>query len=223
MKAAILSSGAADGVEPPALVPVAGAPVLRRAIAALGRVGVDELVIAGDARVRAAVTAWDTGAEVAFVDSASITAMRPHLDGEPFLLLDDVLVFDAAVLDVLLERGLDTLAVRAVIARKGALRVAVDREDHVTELGRDLPVRTIGEVLGVALLSGDSSSRMFAAIDDAPGYEPALAAVIAAGAPMLAVDIGARLAFRIETYADLCRANARMPALDLGGDVRLSV
>jgi len=40
---------------------------------------------------------------------------------------------------------------------------------------------------------------------------------------MLAVDIGARLAFRIETYADLCRANARMPALDLGGDVRLSV
>lgn len=209
MKAAILTSGAADHVEPTALVPVAGTPVLRRAIATLARVGVDELVIAGDARVREAAAAWASDADLAFVDD--FAAARSFLDGGPFLLLDDRVVFDVSVVELLLDRGLDAVAVRAVMARKGAVRIAADAEDHITAIGRDLPSRgTIGEPAGLAFLSADTGSRLSGAPDvGAATHEAILGCAIGVGASLLAVDVGARPIHRIECYADLCRANAR--------------
>jgi choline kinase len=211
MKAAILTSGTADHVEPTALVSVAGTPVLRRAITTLARVGVDELVIAGDARVREAAAAWGSDAELAFVDD--FAAARPFLDGGPFLLLDDRVVFDVSVVELLLDRGLDAVAVRAVMARKGAVRVAADAEDHITAIGRDLPSRgTIGEPAGLAFLSADTGARLSGAPDVGgaiASHEAILGCAIDVGASLLAVDVGARPVHRIECYADLCRANAR--------------
>jgi choline kinase len=238
MKAAILTAGRAlrlrphTDERPKALLPVAEVPILRRAIASLLRNGFDQLVIGTGYRapmIRAAVAEWFPGLEVAYVDNPdfattynarSLSLLRGELDGQPFLLLDDDVVFDDGVIEVLLERGPDSIAVRSVggICAE-EVKIHADSHDRVVQIGADLPLRgAMGESVGVALFSGDTSRRLFEALDRRvaqPGgtdeyYEAAIQEVVDGGATLFGVDIGTLYAMGIDTYADLRAASGKL-------------
>jgi hypothetical protein len=134
------------------------------------------------------------------------------------------------VIETVLERGLDTLAVRSVGGLAlDEIKVHADDEDRIVSIGRDLPLRhSMGESVGIAVLSGETSVALFAALEHrAPGetYEAALQEIIDGGAVLFGVDIGTLYAAGIDTYQDLCSANARLAGtgFDLDEGERLAL
>jgi choline kinase len=241
MKAVILTAGAATRLRPhtedrpKALLPVAGVPILRRTMTALMHDGFDQFVIGTGYRgddVRAAVTSWFPDVDVTFVDNPdyatthngrSLLLLRPHLDGEPFILFDDDVVFEQGVIEAVLERGLDVIAVRSVGGLAlDEVKVHADEEDRVVSIGADQPLRhSMGESVGIFLFSGEVSRALFAALEhggERDTYEVALQQIIDAGATIFGVDIGTLYAAGIDTYSDLCAANARLAGVGVVPD-----
>lgn len=252
MKAAILTAGRearplVAGL-PKTLVPVGGVPILRRAITSLLQAGFDQLVIATGhhaEQVERAVATWFPGLDVTLVENRdyetshnarSLSLLRPHLDREPFVLVDGDLVFDASVVEALLARGWDTIGIRTV----GALgledvKVTADRTDRVLAIGKHVPVRgAMGESIGIASFSAAMSRRLFETLArrvDGEGlvgeyYEASMQALIDQGETFYGVDLGNLYASEIDTPDDLRAAEARLaegPAFNVGAPVRLAV
>lgn len=254
MKAVILTAGAAPRLRPhtettpKTLLPVAGVPILRRTITNLIASGFDELVIGTGYRaemVREAVASWFPDVPVTFVDNPafattynaySLLGLREHVDGHPFILLDDDVVFDTAVIELLLDRGLDSIAVRSVGGiHPDEVKVQADGQDRVVAIGAELPVRpSMGESVGLALFSGETSRRLFAALARRVGdegrtgeyYEASIQEIIDDGATLFGVDIGTMYALGIDTWDDLQAASAKLasrPAFDPDAARRLAV
>jgi choline kinase len=252
MKAAILVAGRETrplvSELPKTLVPVGGVPILRRAIASLMRAGFDQFVIATghrEAQVRAAVESWFPGLDVTLVENTafastnnahSLALLRPHLDREPFLLVDGDLVFDVAVVEAILARGPDTIAVRTVGAMGVEdVKVTADRTDRVLAIGKHVPVRgAMGESVGMQLFSAAMSRRLFEVLEhrvDELGlvheyYEASIQALVDQGETFYGVDLGNLYATEIDTLDDLRAAETRLadrPAFDVGAPVRMAV
>ena len=252
MKAALLVAGRETRPLvpdlPKTLVPVGGVPILRRAIASLMRAGFDEFVIATghrEAQVRSAIAEWFPGLDVTLVENSafastnnasSLLLLRPHLDGEPFLLVDGDLVFDVTAVEALLARGYDTIAVRSV-GGMGLedVKVTADRTDRILAIGKHVPMRgAMGESVGMQLVSAAMSRRLFAVLEqrvDGLGlvheyYEASLQQLVDEGETFYGVDLGNLYASEIDTVDDLRAAEARLadrPAFDVGAPVRLAV
>jgi len=255
MKAVILAAGCATRLRPHSddtpktLLPVGGVPILRRTITSLLRVGFDQFVIGTgylEHMVREAVASWFPGLDVTFVSNPdfrstnnaySLLLTRPHVETDGFMLLDGDVVFDVEVIEELVERGPDCLAVRSV----GGLgleevKVTADDEDRVLAIGKHVPVRSaMGESVGIEWFSGPSSKRLFAVLDRRVRqqglineyYEAAFQQLIDDGAELYGVDIGSMYASEIDTIEDLMAANAwlaQRPAFDVSVDaLRLAV
>ena len=255
MKAVILAAGCATRLRPysddtpKTLLPVAGVPILRRTITSLLRCGIDQFVIGTgylEHMVREAVARWFPGLDVAFVSNPdfrttnngySLSLLREHLENDAFLLLDGDVVFDINVIDHLLERGPDCLAVRSVgDLGLEEMKVTADAEDRVLAIGKHVPVRgAMGESVGIELFSASTSRKLFGALHQRiheqglvnEYYEAAFQQILDEGATLFGVDIGSLYATEIDTIEDLKAANARLaarPAFDLHVDaLRLAV
>jgi choline kinase len=239
VKAAVLAAGyavfPADG--PRTLVPVDGVPILRRTITNLLHAGFDQFVIGtgyGERAVRDAVAGWFPGMDITCVtcpdyrstlNAATLLRMRPHLEGDDFLLLDGDVVFDRAVAEVLVERGPDCLAVRSV-GELGLedVKVTADNQDRVLAIGKHVPARSaMGESVGLTLLGAPTAAKLFAALETRRStlgvdyYEAGLQALIDEGVTVYGVDIGTMYAVEVDTREDLEAANRRLsrgPAFD---------
>jgi phosphoenolpyruvate phosphomutase len=239
MKAAVLAAGyaefPADG--PRTLLAVDGVPILRRTITNLMHAGFDQFVIGtghGERAVREAVASWFPGMDITCVpcpdyrstlNAATLRRMRPHLEGDDFLLLDGDVVFDRAVAEVLVERGPDCLAVRS-IGELGLedMKVTADNQDRVLAIGKHVPARSaMGESVGLTLLGAPTGKKLFAALEAHPTtlgidyYEAGLQHLIDDGLTLYGVDIGTMYAVEIDTREDLEAANQRLargPAFD---------
>jgi choline kinase len=255
MKAVILAAGCATRLRPHSddtpktLLPVGGVPILRRTITSLLRCGFDQFVIGTgylEHLVRDAVAAWFPGLDVTYVtnkdfrstnNAYSLLLCRPHVEHDGFILLDGDVVFDLEVVEELVERGPDCLAVRSV-GEIGLeeVKVMADREDRVLQIGKHVPVRSaMGESVGIELFSAASSRRLFAALHHRvitqglthEWYEAAFQQIIDDGSTLYGVDIGSMYATEIDTVEDLMAANARLaqrPAFDVRVDaLRLAV
>ncbi len=255
MKAVILAAGCATRLRPysddtpKTLLPVGGVPILRRTITSLLRVGFDQFVIGTgylEQMVRDAVASWFPGLDVAFVfnpdfrttnNAYSLLLAREHVEDDVFILLDGDVVFDLDVLEELVERGPDCLAVRSV-GEIGLeeVKVTADNEDRVLAIGKHVPVRSaMGESVGIELFSAASSRKLFAALHARVRgqnlvneyYEAAFQQIVDEGVTLYGVDIGSMYATEIDTVEDLMAANARLsqrPAFDVGVQgVRLAV
>jgi choline kinase len=255
MKAVILAAGCATRLRPysddtpKTLLPVAGVPILRRTITSLLRCGIDRFVIGTgylEHMVRESVARWFPGLDVTFVTNAdfrttnnaySLSLLREHLENDAFILLDGDVVFDIAVIERLLERGPDCLAVRSVgDLGLEEVKVTADAEDRVLAIGKHVPVRgAMGESVGIELFSASTSRKLFVALDQRihqqglvnEYYEAAFQQILDEGATLYGVDIGSLYATEIDTIEDLKAANARLaakPAFDLHVDgLRLAV
>ena len=255
MKAVILAAGCATRLRPHSddtpktLLPVGGVPILRRTITSLLRCGFDQFVIGTgylEHMVREAVTTWFPTLDVTFVtnkdfrstnNAYSLLLCRPHVEDDGFILLDGDVVFDLEVVEELVERGPDCLAVRSV-GEIGLeeVKVTADGNDRVLAIGKHVPVRSaMGESVGIELFSAASSRRLFAALHQRVTeqglvneyYEASFQQIIDDGSPLYGVDIGSMYATEIDTIDDLLAANARLaarPAFDVRVDaVRLAV
>lgn len=255
MKAVILAAGCATRLRPHSddtpktLLPVGGVPILRRTITSLLRCGFDQFVIGTgylEHMVRDAVASWFPDLDVTFVTNKdfrstnngySLMLCAPHVENDAFILLDGDVVFDVEVIEGLVERGPDCLAVRSV-GEIGLeeVKVTADNEDRVLAIGKHVPVRSaMGESVGIELFSAASSRRLFAALHQRVReqglvneyYEAAFQQIIDEGTTLYGVDIGTMYASEIDTIEDLMMANARLalrPAFDVRIDaVRLAV
>jgi len=245
MKAVILAAGCATRLRPysddtpKTLLPVGGVPILRRTITNLLRAGFDQFVIGTgylEHMVRDAVGSWFPGLEVTYVtnhefqstnNAYSLLLMREHVEQGAFILLDGDVVFDVGVVEELVDRGPDCLAVRSV-GEIGLeeVKVTADNEDRVLAIGKHVPVRSaMGESVGIELFSAASSKRLFAALHQRVRdqglineyYEAAFQQIIDEGSTLYGVDIGSMYATEIDTIEDLTAANTRLaqrPAFD---------
>jgi choline kinase len=246
MKAVVLAAGCATRLrphtddKPKTLLPVGGVPILRRTITNLLRCGFDQFVIGTgylEAMVREQVDGWFPGLDVEFVSNPdyrttnnaySLLLTRDHVEDDGFLLIDGDVVFDASVVEGLIERGPDCLAVRSV-GNIGLeeVKVTADSYDRVLAIGKHVPVRSaMGESVGIELFGAATSRRLFAALDQRihkqglvnEYYEASFQQVIDDGTTLYGVDIGTMYATEIDTYDDLLAANHRLaqrPAFDL--------
>jgi L-glutamine-phosphate cytidylyltransferase len=233
---------------PKTLLPVAGVPILRRAITSLVHLGFDHFVICTghlEQLVHSRVAEWFPQLDITFVtnpafrtthNASSLWLAREHLEGESFLLLDGDVVFDRRVVEELIERGPDCIAVRSV-GEIGLeeVKVTADVEDRVLAIGKHVPVRSaMGESVGIGWFSALVSNRLFAALRERIGqqgmvgeyYEAALQQVIDQGSTIYGVDIGTMYATEIDTIDDLHAAETRLaelPAFDTRVDFRLAI
>ena len=204
------------------------------------RVGFDQFVIGTgylEHMVRDAVGAWFPGIDVTYVTNAeyqstnnaySLLLMRDHVEHDGFILLDGDVVFDVSVVEELVDRGPDCLAVRSV-GEIGLeeVKVTADNQDRVLAIGKHVPVRSaMGESVGIELFSAASSRRLFAALHHRVSdlglvneyYEAAFQQIIDEGSTLYGVDIGSMYATEIDTIDDLMAANTRLaqrPAFDI--------
>ena len=255
MKAVILAAGCATRLRPysddtpKTLLPVGGVPILRRTITSLMRCGFDQFVIGTgylEHMVREAVGAWFPNLDVTFVSNPefrttnnaySLLLTRPHVENGAFMLLDGDVVFDLEVVEELVDRGPDCLAVRSV-GEIGLeeVKVTADDYDRVLAIGKHVPVRSaMGESVGIELFSAASSRRLFGALHQRVTvqglvneyYEAAFQQIVDEGSTLYGVDIGSMYATEIDTIDDLHAANARLaqrPSFDVRVDaVRLAV
>ncbi|MDQ3337664.1 MAG: phosphocholine cytidylyltransferase family protein [Myxococcota bacterium] len=254
MKAVILAAGCETRLRPysddtpKTLLAVGGVPILRRQMTTLLRAGFDQFVLCTgylEHMIRDAVTSWFPALDVTFVtnpefrttnNAYSLLLAREHVENAGFILLDGDVVFDLGVIEELVERGPDCLAVRSV-GELGLeeVKVTVDNEDRVLAIGKHVPVRTaMGESVGIELLSTASAKRLFAALHTRVAdqglvheyYEASFQQILDDGATIYGVDIGSMYASEIDTIEDLVAANERLaqrPAFDVTVDVRLAV
>lgn len=255
MKAVILAAGCATRLRPysddtpKTLLPVGGVPILRRTITSLLRCGFDQFVIGTgylEHMVREAVAAWFPTLDVTFVSNPdfrstnnafSLLLCREHVETDGFILLDGDVVFDLEVIEELVDRGPDCLAVRSVggIGLE-EVKVTADQYDRVLAIGKHVPVRSaMGESVGIELFSAASSKRLFEALHDRVTtqglvneyYEASFQQIIDTGSTMYGVDIGSMYATEIDTIEDLLAANERLaqrPSFDTSvAAVRLAV
>ena len=246
MKAVILAAGCATRLRPysddtpKTLLPVGGVPILRRTITNLLRVGFDQFVIGTgylEHMVRDAVSSWFPGLDVTFVSNEvfrstnnaySLLLCRDAVETDGFILLDGDVVFDLGVIEELVERGPDSLAVRSV-GEIGLeeVKVTADNHDRVLAIGKHVPVRSaMGESVGIEWFSAASSQKLFAARSTQrvtvqglvnEYYEAAFQQIVDEGTTLYGVDIGSMYATEIDTIEDLMAANARLaqrPAFD---------
>jgi len=240
MKAVVLAAGCATRLRPhtndtpKTLLPVAGIPILRRTITNLLRCGFDSFVVGTgylEHMVRDSVAEWFPGLDVTFVtnpdfritnNAYSLALLAPYVQDDAFVLLDGDVVFDTAVVQQLLDRGPDCLAVRSAgdIGLE-EVKVTVDPHHRVAAIGKHVPVRTaMGESVGIELFSATTSRRLFAALHDRTQvqglvneyYEAAFQQIIDEGVALYGVDIGQLYAAEIDTIDDLRAADARLSA-----------
>ena len=256
MKAVILAAGCATRLRPHSddtpktLLSVGGVPILRRTLTSLLRCGFDQFVIGTgylEHMIPQAVASWGlSGLDITYVSNPdfrttnnaySLLLTREHVENDGFILLDGDVVFDSEVIEELVDRGPDCLAVRSV-GEIGLeeVKVTADNYDRVLAIGKHVPVRSaMGESVGIELFSAASSKRLFNALHERVRvqglineyYEASFQQIIDDGSTLYGVDIGSMYATEIDTIDDLLAANARLaqrPSFDVRVDaVRLAV
>jgi choline kinase len=219
---------------PKCLVPVAGVPILRRALELQAALGVRRAAIVTGWKhdaVAAAVAAWQLPVEIELIENAafdttnneySLYSAARVAEGRAFVLYDGDIVFERAVMDRVLAGTVTTLALRpATDMGAEEMKVIVDDAGRVTAIGKDLDPRLCaGEVPGVTRFDAHASARLFTLVRERveqrglrnAWYEAALAELVAAGEPMAVVDVGDAYLAEIDTLEDLARVDAEVTA-----------
>lgn len=245
MRAVILTAGGATRLRPltelspKCLLPVAGRPILQRAIDNLLAVGLTELVVVTGYRgsqVRRALRGWFPDLAVTFVDNPawaqtnnadSLYLAKDATRNEPFLLLDGDIVFHPTTVRQLLAHQKTCLALRTT-GDIGLEEVKVRADEHgrIDAIGKEVAVpEALGESVGIELFTAEDGARLFEVLGErivvreqiGEYYEAAFQEMLDTGTTMtaIAMDAGAgAYAMEIDTARDLSAAEALVAAAE---------
>ena len=244
MKAILLAAGAATRLRPltnetpKCLLPVAGVPMLRRALQNLQASGMEELVLVTGfhaEKIQDAVREWAPALKVTWIhnaewattnNSVSLLLARDAVEGQPFVLLDSDIVFERGVVDALLgSPHPDALALRPGKMGAEEIKVELDAGGRVLLIGKAFaPERAAGESIGIEKFSAAGGHGMFEELEDRvtthglvnEWYEASWQQWFDKGGVMHAVDVGAHYCAEIDTVEDL-EAVGRALAARAGG------
>ena len=164
MKAIILAAGVGSRLRPltdstpKCLVPVGGRPVLERQIAALQSAGVDRVtVVAGYRAPQVMEFCRQFGNVVSVVVNSAydrtnnMVSLRLALRGreqESALICNGDVVFDPGIVQSMVERGDNLIAVEPSRYLEESMKVSVGRKGHVTSLSKAIEP---GSAFGVSI------------------------------------------------------------------------
>lgn len=162
------------------LTPVAGEPLIQRALRLLKEVGVHEVVVVlGHERQRVREALRDSPLPLRFVVNPlyaetqtffSLMLTRPFVEDEPFLKLNGDVIFDLEVLERLVASPAPlALAVDdRVRLDEEARKITISRDGRVTRIGKGLPVAaSYGESIGIEKISPPFAGALFDCMESA--------------------------------------------------------
>ncbi len=236
-QAVILAAGAGSRLRPltderpKAALPVAGPPLVWRALEALGAWGVrDVLIVVGHRRraLEEVLEGW-SGGRLRLVENAdwpttntlaSLLCAAPLVEGD-FLLLDGDLLFAPEVLEPLGEPGTRLAVDRGRPLDEEAVKVAV-ADGRITGVGKRLAPGQVpvAESIGLARIEAglapalfDAGRQIVGAGGAAAYYEAALQRLVERGARLLPADVTGRRWVEIDDHDDLRRAERLFAAV----------
>ncbi len=239
MKAVILAAGTAsrlrpltDGI-PKCLLDVGGRTILGRALETLLDHGIsDVIVVTGylEDQIRGFIGEHFAELHVEFVSNQQYAAtnnmyslwMTRNLIGDhEMLLLDSDIVFDGAIIDLLVQSGHDDcLAVKTgVPLGHEEIKVRVDGRGGIVEIGKEVrPEDAVGESIGIEKFGREFVRELFSVLDRMVRvekkvnvfYEAAFQRVIDGGRRPVAVSTGSHACIEIDTPDDLESARAML-------------
>ena len=231
MKAVILAAGTSSRLRPltdstpKTLLSIGDTPILHRMLSGLSRVGFDHFVIITgylEHMIRESVGRWFPDLPVTFVTNAdysttnnaySLLLSRDIVEDDSFVLFDGDVVFDIRIVEQLLARGGDCLAVRSVGAiGDEEMKVTGDETGRILAISKDLPPATaLGESMSIQLFSRESAKHLFRTLHSRvierglvnEYYEHSIQQTLEEGLATYGVDIGSMYACEIDTPEDL--------------------
>ncbi|HMD34451.1 MAG TPA: phosphocholine cytidylyltransferase family protein [Vicinamibacterales bacterium] len=236
MLAVILAAGTSSRLYPltadipKALLEVAGRTILDRMLDALADARIARAVIVTGYRadrIAAHLAATrpripvETVMNAAFAETnnaASLAAARAATRGDAFVLCDGDVIFSDNPFPSLVAAREDSAIVvdRAAVLDDEAMKVAVDREQRVTRLSKQLDARTsAGESVGIQKVGGAALAALWDVLDDVlktraatAYYEDAFQVLIDRGVPFGVTAIKGGTWREVDDAADLAAARA---------------
>ncbi|MEP6768018.1 MAG: phosphocholine cytidylyltransferase family protein [Acidobacteriota bacterium] len=234
----LLAAGSAQRLRPltdalpKCLLEVGGRSIVSRAVSILAAEGIQRITVVdgfeGD-RLRGALTSefppdwFDFRRNEEYAATNNAFSLRLALSGvdEPILLLDADVLFDAAVVRLLLD---GPHANRMAVRTRGALgeeemKVSVDGGGRIEDVGKELSGPAAGESVGLAIFSAPFVRRLVPVLERRliterrvdEWYESAFLELIAGGEAVFAVDVGDLRAIEVDTPEDLEEARRLFP------------
>jgi choline kinase len=228
----ILAAGVASRLrpltdtKPKCLIEVGGKTILERTINNLVANGITEIVIVTgylDGRIRSFIDSRFPRCTVTIVQNEryettnniySLWLARDQVRGDELLLLDSDILFDQAILGLLLKSPHpDCLALRSDHALgPEEIKVQVDGAGMVRSIGKEVdPGFAAGESIGIERFGTSGLDALMQVLDrmilreqkEGFFYEAAFQEFINAGHPMAAVNVGSLRCIEIDTPEDL--------------------
>ena len=150
----------------------------------------------------------------------SLWLTRPFTDGKDFLLLDSDILFDPALLRLLLETPSTALAVNRHEMGEEEVKTIVDEGKRVVGIGKQYaPDEAFGESVGIEKMTADYSAALFETLTpmiETEGlvnvfYEAAFQRLAEANHFFMAIDTTSFFSIELDTVEDFQRAQEFIP------------
>jgi choline kinase len=195
--------------------------------------GVDAVTIVTGYReeqIASAVSEWGLPLSVRLVrndafdrtnNAASLLCARKEVDGREFILLDGDVVFERAVLDLIVHSAQpDIVALRPADELSAEeVKCQVDGTGRVLRIGKDIPpAEAAGESIGIERFSPVASRALFETLEERISkqglvnewYESSFQQMIDQGVALYALSVGRLCCAEIDTPDDLRAADLLM-------------
>jgi choline kinase len=211
--------------KPKTLLSIRGTSLLRRTLHALRRVGIRRVIIVTgylSSMVEAEARSNAQGLDIRCVlngryastgnNTSLFLALRAMKRG-PFILLDSDILFDPALLRLLLRTPHPNALILRATSRLGAEEIKVELRDggRVVGIGKEIPpARAAGESVGIEKFNADAAHILKKILQRRSAmnefYEASFQELIDAGTPLHGVPAGDFPCMEIDTPSDLRRA-----------------
>lgn len=151
----------------------------------------------------------------------SLYLAKPCVEGREFTLLDSDILFDPAILPLVMQPSGSTIAVNRHELGEEEMKVVTDAEGHIVEISKTCdPSLAAGESVGIEKISATYSRALFAELDDMmcdealrnTFYELAFQRLIAKGHSFRIIDTTAVFSMELDTVDDFTHAQSLIPS-----------
>lgn len=151
----------------------------------------------------------------------SLWLTRPYCDGRDILLMDSDILFDPAIVSVMLSQEGNALALNRHDCGEEEMKVCVDADNNITELSKTCSCQeAVGESVGFEKMTPTYTQALFAELDvmmnkehlENVFYERAFERLIPQGHTFHVVDTTEIFSMELDTVEDFNNAKSFIPA-----------